>query len=312
MNIAATDGTVWRASFRHEGAEEPAVPESVEDETLSVATFEIEDEAGTLIGWQVDLLFGERPDAKALAKLFGAEVTVEEVPPEDWVKSASLRSPPVRAGRFWVHGSHVEELPPPGSVAIQIDAGLAFGSGDHATTRLCLQALDDLARTRRLRQVLDLGCGSAVLAIAAAKLWPCAIVAADNDPIAVRVAAENVSLNGVARQVTCTLSDGYRAGIIRRRRPFDLVLANILADPLIELAPRLRAHLAPGGTAILSGLLDRQAEAVAAAHHAVGLRLVGTGQEGPWMALVFRLPALRARRPAPVPTGRLAPAFCLG
>lgn len=302
-----TEGTVWRASYRHEGADPPLLPEVVDDATLAVTTFEIEDASGALVAWQVDLLFGERPDAHELAGLLGAEVRIEDVPPEDWVKNASLRSPPVRAGRFWVHGSHIEDEPPPDTFAIQIDAGLAFGSGDHATTRLCLRALDHLARTRRLRQVLDLGCGSAVLSIAAAKLWPCAVIAADNDPIAVRVAAENVALNGVAGRIVCAVSDGYRAGIIRRRRPFDLVLANILADPLIELAPRLRAHLAPGGTAILSGLLDRQADAVIAAHHAVGLRLVDRGQEGPWMALVFRLPPVRARRPALLPTGRLAP-----
>ena len=135
-----------------------------------------------------------------------------------------------------------------------------------------------------------------MLAIAAAKCWPAAVLAVDNDPIAVRVARSNAELNGVGQRVRTELADGYAHPLVRRRRPFDLILANILADPLIELAPALRAHLAPGGRAVLSGLLDRQAEAVVAAHRRQGLRLLDHAQQGPWMALVLGLPKSRRRQ----------------
>ncbi|MGE3295638.1 MAG: 50S ribosomal protein L11 methyltransferase, partial [Geminicoccaceae bacterium] len=193
-----------------------------------------------------------------------------------------------------VHGSHARDAVPPGAVAIEIDAGLAFGSGEHATTQACLASLDRLARRRRFRRVLDVGCGSGVLAIAAAKCWPARVLAVDNDPIAVRVARENVALNGVAEHVRVELGEGYGHPFVRRLRPFDLVLANILADPLIELAPTLARHLAPAGHAVLSGLLDRQAEAVIAAHRREGLELVDRADQGPWAALV--LAARRSRR----------------
>jgi ribosomal protein L11 methyltransferase len=138
--------------------------------------------------------------------------------------------------------------------------------------------------------VLDLGCGSGVLAIAAAKCWPARVLAVDNDPIAVRVAGTNAAINGVAQRMRVVLAEGYAHSSVRRIRPFDLVLANILADPLIELAPALRAHLAPGGRAVLSGLLDRQADAVIAAHRAQGMRLLDRIADGPWTALVLWLP----------------------
>ena len=128
----------------------------------------------------------------------------------------------------------------PGLCPIEIDAGLAFGSGEHATTRSCLAAIDRLARQRRFVRVLDVGCGSGVLAIAAAKCWPAAVLAVDNDPIAVRVARDNAELNGVGERVRAELAEGYGHPFVRRRRPYDLILANILADPLIELAPALR------------------------------------------------------------------------
>jgi ribosomal protein L11 methyltransferase len=202
----------------------------------------------------------------------------------------------VTAGRFVVHGSHARDDLPAGAVPIEIDAGLAFGSGEHATTRSCLTAIDQLARRHRFARVLDVGCGSGVLAIAAAKSWPAEVLGVDNDPIAVRIASANAALNGVGHRVRTVLAEGYAHSLVRRRRPFDLILANILADPLIELAPALRASLAPGGYAVLSGLLDRQADAVVAAHRRQGLRLLGWAQEGPWMALVLGL----GRRARPI------------
>src|SRR5262245_47336287 len=271
----AADPDLWRASIMTSGFAMPEVPEAIEDEALSVSVFEVDDEAtANPIGWQIDFLFRVPPDQDRLAAALapalaeaGARldrVTVERIASEEWVRATELRLPPVTAGRFVVHGSHARALVPAGAVPIEIDAGLAFGSGEHATTQSCLFAIDRLARRKRFKQVLDLGCGSGVLAIAAAKCWPAAVLAVDNDPIAVRVARTNVELNGVAARVRTELADGYGHPLVHRRRPYDLILANILADPLIDLAPALRAHLAPDGRAVLSGILDRQVGAVRA------------------------------------------------
>ena len=195
-----------------------------------------------------------------------------------------------------VHGSHIKTAPPPGTLPLQLDAGLAFGSGEHATTRLCLLAMQGLPRRPRQRTVLDLGCGSGILAIAAAKLWPCRVTAADHDPVAVAVAAENAQFNGVAGRLTTVLSDGFAAPALRRHRPFDLILANILADPLVDLAPHLAGRLAAGGYAVLSGLLGSQSPAVAQAYLAEGLRPFRRLDDGPWGALVLRQPVARHRQ----------------
>ena len=288
------DPDLWRLSLVTTGPAMPELPEAIEDEALSVSLFAIEDEAtADALGWRVDVLFRAPPDAAAVAyELTGSgivveQATVERVVPEEGARATELKLPPVTAGRFVVHGSHARAGLPDGAVPIEIDAGLAFGSGEHATTQACLVAIDRLARRHRFRRVLDVGCGSGVLAIAAAKCWPARVLAVDNDPIAVRVARTNVGLNGVARHVRVEQAESYGHSAVRHSRPFDLILANILADPLVELAPALARHLAPGGHAVLSGLLDRQAEAVVAAHRREGLQLVGRIALGPWMALVL-------------------------
>ena len=298
-----TDPDLWRLSLVTTGPAMPELPEAIEDAALSVSLFEIEDEAtADALGWRVDILFRAPPDAAAVAReLVAAGFSVEQaevqrVAPEEWARATELKLAPVTAGRFVVHGSHARDGLPAGAVAIEIDAGLAFGSGEHATTRACLMSIDRLARRQRFRRVLDVGCGSGVLAIAAAKCWPARVLAVDNDPIAVRVARDNARLNGVARYVRVEQAEGYAHSAIARLRPVDLVLANILADPLIELAPDLARHLAPGGHAVLSGLLDRQAEAVVAAHRRHGLRLVDRAGHGPWVALVLAAPPAARRR----------------
>ncbi len=294
------DPDLWRATVTTAGFAMPEVPEPVEDEAVSVSMFELEDAAtADPVGWQIDLLFREPPDRDQLAARLApalAEasatlklITVKRVAPEEWARATELRLPPVTAGRFVVHGSHARGLWPAGTVPIEIDAGLAFGSGEHATTQSCLTAIDRLAGQRRFKRVLDVGCGSGVLAIAAAKCWPAKVLAIDNDPIAVRVARANADLNGVGMLVRTELAEGYAHPSVRRHRPYDLILANILADPLIELAPALRAHLAPGGRAVLSGLLERQADSVIAAHRRQGLRLFDHIRQGPWTALVLGL-----------------------
>jgi ribosomal protein L11 methyltransferase len=172
-------------------------------------------------------------------------------------------------------------------VPIELDAGLAFGSGEHATTQGCLSALDRLAGRRRFRRVLDLGCGSGILAIAAAKLGAARVIAADNDPLAVAVARENATRNGVGHRIRCLASEGYRNPLLSTFGPYDLILANILADPLCALARECARHLAPGGIAVLSGLLDRQAARVIAPHRQARLRLRHEITIGIWTTLVM-------------------------
>lgn len=294
---------LWRASLTVPGAVPPDVPEAVEERTLSVSLLAVEDPVTTdPTAWRVELIFGEAPEPEALraglAPLLVAgacgEIEIAEVPARDWVSALAASVEPVRVGRFFVHDAKDRGRVPGDAVPVEVEAGLAFGSGEHATTQACLAAIDALARTRRFRRVLDLGCGSGVLAIGAARCWPAArVIAADNDPVAVRVAGENLALNGVAGRVRAVVSDGFGTGAVRRGGPYDLVLANILADPLVALAPAVARHLAPGGAAVLSGLLDRQADRVTRAYAAAGLRPRGRIDRGPWVGLVMVAPRRR-------------------
>jgi ribosomal protein L11 methyltransferase len=297
--VAFTAADLWRARFTAPEQAVPSLLEQLDELSLSVSAFELDGNGGDPApNWQVELLLAEEPDPRQLratleetCRAAGCplhDLALERVPDTDWLAATARQNPPVLAGRFVVHGSHARDEIPPDRIAIEIDAGLAFGSGEHATTQGCLTALGGL-RHLRPRAVLDLGCGSAVLAIAAARQWPRArVLAADNDPVAVRVAAENVGINAVRTRVRTLVSEGYASPWLRHAAPFDLILANILADPLIELAPALVAHLARPGHAILSGLLDRQADAVLAAHRRRGLRLLHRHDIGPWTTLVLR------------------------
>jgi ribosomal protein L11 methyltransferase len=298
---------LWRARFTLAGAPVPESLGALEEAALSVSLFAIEEEASAeAVAWQVSAFFAQAPEKGALrrelAAILGREVgdlEIDEVPAQDWVAASAMHQEPVRVGRFFVHAPKDRALLPPDAVPIEVEAGLAFGSGEHATTQACLEAIDRLAAVRRCRTVLDLGCGSAILAMGAARAWPTArVIAADNDPVAVRIARENVAKNGLAARVAVALSDGFRNDLIRRAAPFDLILANILADPLIELAPALARRLAPGGFAVLSGLLDRQAEAVTRAYVGQGLRPHARLGTAPWVGLVLRKPQRLARRRA--------------
>jgi ribosomal protein L11 methyltransferase len=279
--------------------------DALDDEGLSVAAFEEPGGEEAAAWWRIEMLHTREPDEPALAARLAAlaervglariDLTLSPVPREDWLARTAEQFPPQHVGRFWIHGSHVEGPASPGAVPILIDAGLAFGSGEHPSTRGCLLALDRLARRRRFRRVLDLGCGSGILAIAAAKCWPARVVAADNDPQAVLVARENAARNGVARHIQCLVSDGLASPRVRAEGLYDLIVANILAGPLIGLAKDLSRALAPNGALILSGLLTRQAEAVRAAHRPQRLRVWSTITDGPWATLVLT-PLLRPPR----------------
>jgi ribosomal protein L11 methyltransferase len=282
---------LWQSRFLVPAAAVEAFLDALDDE-LSVSAFEDPRRPDL---WAIALIHRGQPDRAALlARLaplalpwqITLDLDIGPIPSTDWLYRTTQSFPAQRIGRFWIHGSHVTEPPPPGTVPIRLDAGQAFGSGEHESTRGCLLALDRLAR-RRLKRVLDLGCGAGMLAIAAAKCWPARVLAADNDPIAVAVAADNAASNGVASRVRCLLSDGYDSALLRRSGPFDLILANILADPLCAMARATARNLAPAGTAVLSGILDRQADRVLAAHRPWGLRLRDQIGQGPWVTLLL-------------------------
>jgi len=224
----------------------------------------------------------------AAALAAGAEVpefTIERLPDTDWVAESQKALPALWVGPFYLYGAHVAEAPPEDSIPLLIEANVAFGTGRHESTRGCLLALADLAPARRVARPLDMGCGSGVLALAIAKLWGVPVLAVDSDADAVRVTAENAALNGVAALVRAVRGEGYACHEVAARGPFDLIVANILAEPLCVLAPDLLRHLAADGAAVLSGLLASQADAVIAAHR--GLEVRRRYPLGEWETLVL-------------------------
>ncbi|HZT50973.1 MAG TPA: 50S ribosomal protein L11 methyltransferase [Stellaceae bacterium] len=233
--------------------------------------------------WLVEGLSSAPPDRAALEVNLALawsgragrppELTVERVTARDWVAENQAAFPSFRVGRFFIHGSHASARVPAGQVGLLIDAATAFGTGEHGSTRGCLLAIETLARRRRYRRVLDMGVGTGILAIAAAKTWRAAVTARDIDAEAVRVARRNARVNGVARMLAARRGAGYRDRWLARAAPYDLALANILARPLVEMSRDLGRSLAPGGIAVLSGILPRQEPAVLAAHRRVGLNL---------------------------------------
>jgi ribosomal protein L11 methyltransferase len=264
--------------------------EAMEPTPVGVGTFEIEDGSGL---WEVGAYFVEKPDETGLmllAMAFGARpFTLSELPEIDWVAKVKRELCPVEAGRFFVYGSHDADKVPAESVALLIEAAMAFGTGHHGTTQGCLRALDRLDRQGIIgRNVVDIGCGTAVLAMAAAHIWPNPVLASDIDPVAVEVAAANVAANGLAGRVTCLEAEGFNTPELAEAAPFDVILANILKGPLIALAPDVAKSSAPGGHVILSGLLNEQAPAVTAAYHAQGFETAHHEEIGDWTTLTLR------------------------
>ena len=269
-----------------------ALGEAMEDlwpEPTGVGVFEMED--GSAL-WEVGGYFDEKPDEAGLALLaaaYGAKpFVVSEVPDIDWVAKVRRELVPVEAGRFFVYGSHDADKVPEGCEPLLIEAAMAFGTGHHGTTLGCLQALDRLASAGFVgKSVADIGCGTAVLAMAAARIWPGVILASDIDEVAVEVAEANVAANGLDGRVKCVEAAGFGHPALAEKAPFDLVFANILMAPLIALAPDMAAHLAPGGHAILSGLLNPQADEVIASYEAQGMALSDRREVGDWTTLVL-------------------------
>lgn len=264
--------------------------DAFEEEGFAIATMEI-DEKNDI--WEASV-YVFRPDeaevydrfAALLAADFpGVQIQREELPDIDWIAKSLEGLKPVRAGRFVVHGSHDRGTARIGEIAIEIDAGQAFGTGHHGTTAGCLEVIHKVMRARTVRRVLDLGTGSGVLAIAAHKLAPVTVLATDIDPIATRVARENVRLNGIASGIALETAPGFHSTAFGRHGPFDLIIANILARPLMRMAPQLAAQLAPGGDVILSGILASQRWKVLAAYNSLGLRHVRTIWREGWVTI---------------------------
>jgi ribosomal protein L11 methyltransferase len=267
------------------------VMEDVDPAPLSITEFEVDKAT-----WTLDLLYAEEADLAALARHMAQvnpalnDLRLEQapLPNEDWIAKSLEGLKPIEAGQFFVHGGHDAAHIPAGKVAIRIEAGEAFGTGHHGTTEGCLAALAHLDRGLRPTNLLDLGTGSGILAIAAARLWPTRVLATDIDPIAVRVAEENVRLNGVAPQVQCLTATGTRHAALQARAPYDLIIANILAKPLRHLAPEIAAVIKPEGRLILSGLLCEQAHRVASVYAGWGFAVEQRLTYGEWMTLICR------------------------
>jgi ribosomal protein L11 methyltransferase len=254
--------------------------------------------------WLIHAYFDHEPrleDLSALAALGSGEPHVEQLGEADWVTMSQTGLQPIRAGRFYVHTPMYGGVPP-GTIPFEIDASLAFGTGQHGTTAGCLEALDKLEREgARFANIADIGTGTGLLAFAALALWPEAkCIATDIDPVAIEVACDNAAINRVTlghgrAELLLAVADGMDSPLLAARAPFDLIIANILAGPLIELAPDFAKAVAPGGTVILAGLLGTQADAVAKAYESERLELRHRGS-GEWPVLVVssRSPAAPA------------------
>jgi ribosomal protein L11 methyltransferase len=280
--------------------------DQLEDLASSVTFFETED--GDHIEprpddlWKLTLYCEEKPDAAvidmrlqllaATARIAPPVAEISLLPATDWVSEVQKNFPPMQAGQFFIYGQHYEGAKPVAAIPLMIDAGRAFGTGEHETTSSCLEAIAWLAKRRGFRHMLDMGCGTGILAIAMAKRWKKAgnvpLIAVDIDHQSIVITGENTRLNRVAARVRSGVSDGYRAAAVTKHAPYELIMSNILARPLVRFAPQLKRHLAPGGIAVLSGLLANQERMVLAAHRAQGLRLIKRIRHNSWNTLILQ------------------------
>ena len=288
------DTAGWTLELEVPARAAPVFMDALEGLAASVSCFD----TGPGGPWRVEALFTKMPEhgATALSLALAAasagvkepDFVVRPLAARDWLAENRASFRPVAAGRFFVHPTFFEGHAPAGAHAIALDAATAFGSGAHGTTHGCLVALDGIARRRRPRRLLDMGCGSGILAIAMAKAWRREVLAVDIDDEAVRVTRGNARRNSVGRLVRAGAGTGFAAPLLRRQGRFDLIAANILARPLVSMAPALARALVPGGAAVLSGLLTPQEAQVIAACRTQGLRLAGRIRVDTWSTLVVK------------------------
>lgn len=266
-----------------------------EDEGMPVATMEIDEDRGL---WEVSVYAPGNPDESLKTRIRSAVaadfpdavIEVEVFGDTDWIAKSLEGLKPVRAGRFVVHGAHDRATVRSHDLAIELEAGQAFGTGHHGTTAGCLEMIERVMRAhpggpRGVDPVLDLGTGSGVLAIAAARLGPVRVLATDIDPIATRVARDNVRHNQTAARISCVTATGFHSTAFSGSGPFGLIIANILARPLMRMAPDIKRHLAPGGSVILSGILASQRWQVLAAFNGQRMRHVETLWRNGWVTI---------------------------
>ena len=246
--------------------------------------------------WKLDAIFQNHPDEALLntSLTLAAQAAGIPLPPyrlselaqRDWLRENLISFAPVSVGRYYIYGSHIQEPPPKTKLSLKIDAATAFGSGEHFTTKGCLMAMEEISHYRRPKNILDMGCGSGILGLAAALTFRTNVMAADIDPESVRVTKQNAQNNHLARYITARAGNGYKPVIIRSKAPYDLVFSNILARPLTLMAKDLASVLAPDGLAVLSGLLNRQEKWVLSAHRRVGLHLKKRYRLEGWSTLI--------------------------
>lgn len=265
--------------------------ERLEPEPTGIGVFEVEDGSGL---WEVGGYFTAPPDEAALMLLAAAKgakpFTISEVPETDWVAHVRRELAPVAAGRFFVYGAHDADKVPDGAEPLLIEAAMAFGTGHHGTTLGCLLALDDLVNAGvQAERVVDIGCGTAVLAMAAARVWPHPVLASDIDAVAVEVAEANVRANGLDGRVRVVEAAGLDHSDLAG--PFDLVFANILKGPLIALASDIISRVSTGGHVILSGILNEQADEVAEVYTRLEINVIKRQEIVEWTTLTLQKPS---------------------
>ena len=268
--------------------------EAFDDIALANSSFEIDENKSD---WKVDIITDLLPDKSDIdsrlalfAGLAGIETPIYDakiLEQKDWISEVESSFPPLTVGKFFVYGSHIKTAPPVNKIPLLVNAGAAFGSGEHATTSGCLLAITKLAKSRKFKNPLDMGCGSGILAIAAAKIWHCQVTGIDIDPVSVKVSRENALKNKAHKLVKFADGDGYNTNLCRKNAPYDLILANILARPLMKMAIDLNKHLAKDGISILSGLLASQEKMVLSAHQAQGLKLIERISINGWNTLII-------------------------
>lgn len=296
--------TLTIPALAHDAANDlaSALEEDFRIEPLAITINETDEARGL---WEVVLYFGSEDEARDARVIEGLEQgVVAPMPQQDWVRQSLEGLAPVTAGRFFLHGSHDRQRRRPGGVSLEIDAGTAFGTGHHGTTEGCLLALDRILKRRTPRKILDVGCGTGVLAIAASKATGRPALASDIDPEAVRVTIANAALNGVGPLIGSFVAGGLSHPRIAAEGPYDLIFANILARPLVSLSTGLSRALRPGGELILSGLTVDQMRWIEATYQTRGLVLASRIRRGNWASLVFTKPQYK-KRPGGRTPGRL-------
>ena len=285
---------IWQVSMTLPNTEAvEAFEEALEDTTTGLSSFRINKTpswyvTGYIAGEpsRIDILNRMRA-AASKTNIAMPDFDISLVEEIDWVAKVERELTPITVDPYFIFGSHIEKAPPKGAVAIKIDAGQAFGTGHHETTCGCLQAIETLCAQRPPSNPLDLGTGSGILAIAIAKRLGISVTASDNDPIAIEVARENARLNGVREQIDLHVGEGIGAASLIEKAPYDLIVANILANPLVALSPEISGALTESGHAILSGILLDQAEAITITYLKNGLKLQQLIEVGDWVTLML-------------------------